>query len=402
MTKLKTQEKLKEYLSGYYGGLGKHECPVAWCTSVGPAELLRSFGYEVYFPENHGALIGAKRLGSRYIPRASTHGFSTDICSYLTCDIGAFLSNETPLDVYGLSSVPKPDVLVYNTSQCRDVKEWFTFYAEKFNVPILGIDTPRDIDEISPALLSYLEASWNKLISDLEKVSGRNFDIKEFGRVLDLSGQACRLWQQFLESNTRRPALHSFFDHIILMAPVVVLRGKKEAVDFYTELTEEVSSLSSLTSLSPGDTDHIKEKYRFYWEGMPVWGKIRSISELLARHHIRVVTSTYCHSWVFDFDPSHALASCVKAYASIFIARSSDYKLDYLKELCRRFSIDAVLFHDSKTCPYNTNNRYGIPGKLKAQTGIPFLTFYGDLVDLRHFSEEEFTLRLEAFIEQLG
>jgi len=41
---------------------------VAWCTSVGPRELLRSFGYEVYFPENHGAMIGAMRGASRYIP----------------------------------------------------------------------------------------------------------------------------------------------------------------------------------------------------------------------------------------------------------------------------------------------------------------------------------------------
>ncbi|MHC4370375.1 MAG: hypothetical protein ACYSW8_22415, partial [Planctomycetota bacterium] len=27
---------------------------IAWCTSVGPAELLRALGFEVYFPENHG------------------------------------------------------------------------------------------------------------------------------------------------------------------------------------------------------------------------------------------------------------------------------------------------------------------------------------------------------------
>ena len=35
--------------------------PVAWCTSVGPVELLRALGYQVFFPENHGALLGASR-----------------------------------------------------------------------------------------------------------------------------------------------------------------------------------------------------------------------------------------------------------------------------------------------------------------------------------------------------
>ena len=43
---------------------------VAWCTSVGPAELLRSFGFEVYFPENHGALLGATRTAMDFIPEA--------------------------------------------------------------------------------------------------------------------------------------------------------------------------------------------------------------------------------------------------------------------------------------------------------------------------------------------
>ncbi|MGD8674984.1 MAG: 2-hydroxyacyl-CoA dehydratase, partial [Desulfobacterales bacterium] len=34
---------------------------IAWCTSVGPAEILRSMGFLVHFPENHGAMLGATR-----------------------------------------------------------------------------------------------------------------------------------------------------------------------------------------------------------------------------------------------------------------------------------------------------------------------------------------------------
>ena len=389
---LKSQEKLKDLLTPYFRGLSEADKPVAWCTSVGPAELLRSFGFEVYFPENHGALIGARRLGAKYIPRAGSEGFSPDICSYLTSDIGSFLMNETPLDIYGLSSVPIPRILVYNTSQCRDVKEWFTFYGQQFNSPVIGIETPRDIDEVTPSLLEYLKTSWKSLIPELEAISGKKFDHDEFSRVVDLSGQACRLWQEFLKSAEKRPAPHTFFDHIILMAPVVVLRGTQEAVDFYHQLMHEVNSLS---------VDNIKETYRFYWEGMPVWGKIRFISELMAKYNVSVVSSTYCHSWAFDFDPTEPLSSCVEAYARIFITRSQEYKTRYLENVCSEFSVDAILYHDSKTCPYNTNSRYGIPGKLKALNRIPFLTFYGDLVDMRHFSEEEFALRLEAFIEQL-
>ncbi|MFQ5821820.1 MAG: 2-hydroxyacyl-CoA dehydratase, partial [Candidatus Heimdallarchaeota archaeon] len=127
---------LKELMTEYYQELdlaakNKNE-KVAWCTSVGPAELLLAFDFKVYYPENHGAILGTTRTANTYIPVAHAIGYSPEICSYLTSDIGAFLKNETPLlKAYGIDSVPKPDVLVYNTNQCRDVQEWFSFYARK-------------------------------------------------------------------------------------------------------------------------------------------------------------------------------------------------------------------------------------------------------------------------------
>jgi len=60
------------------------EKKIAWCTSVGPAELLLSMGFLVYYPENHGALLGATRMATDMIPHANALGYSPDICSYLT------------------------------------------------------------------------------------------------------------------------------------------------------------------------------------------------------------------------------------------------------------------------------------------------------------------------------
>jgi len=48
---------------------------VAWCTSVGPAELLRGMGFLVYFPENHGAMLGATRMATELIPYANAIGY---------------------------------------------------------------------------------------------------------------------------------------------------------------------------------------------------------------------------------------------------------------------------------------------------------------------------------------
>jgi benzoyl-CoA reductase/2-hydroxyglutaryl-CoA dehydratase subunit BcrC/BadD/HgdB len=95
---------------------------IAWCTSVGPAELLRAMDFLVYFPENHGAMLGATRMAADLIPYANAIGYSPDICSYLTSDIGSYLQKKTPLTgAYKIESVPRPDVLVFNTNQGRDV-----------------------------------------------------------------------------------------------------------------------------------------------------------------------------------------------------------------------------------------------------------------------------------------
>ena len=81
---------------------------VAWCTSVGPAELLHAMGFLVYYPENHGALLGATRMATDVIPLANAVGYSPDICSYLTADVGAYLKGVTPLTkAYGIQNIPK-------------------------------------------------------------------------------------------------------------------------------------------------------------------------------------------------------------------------------------------------------------------------------------------------------
>ena len=108
---------------------------VAWCTSVGPAELLRAMGFAVYFPENHGAMLGSTRMAPELIPAANARGYSPDICSYLTSDIGAFLAGVSPMTKVDdrIKGVPRPDVLVFNTNQCRDVQDWFSWYGRHFD-----------------------------------------------------------------------------------------------------------------------------------------------------------------------------------------------------------------------------------------------------------------------------
>jgi benzoyl-CoA reductase/2-hydroxyglutaryl-CoA dehydratase subunit BcrC/BadD/HgdB len=72
-----------------------------------------------------------------------------------------------------------------------------------------------------------------------------------------------------------------------------------------------------------------------------------------------------------------------------------------MEDMVRKYDIDGILFHDAKTCPNNSNNRYGMPQRLEQDLNVPTLTINGDLNDLRCYSEEQAKTNIEAFVEQL-
>lgn len=371
---------------------------VAWCTSVGPAELLTAFGFKLYFPENHGAMLGTTRLSTDYIPYANAAGYSPEICSYLTSDVGAYLKSETPLTkAYDIKSIPRPDVLVYNTNQCRDVQEWFSYYSREFNVPIMGVNAPKSVDVLEEHHIKDVESQIEAMVEPLEKISGNKFDAKALSEAVRLSKEATDLWKDVLNTAANIPSPLTFFDGTVHMGPIVVMRGLQKAVDYYKELKAEMEERVKDNVAAVDD-----EKFRLYWEGMPIWGKLRPLSEQLFHLKACVVASTYCNSWIFDsFDPDNPFYSMAKAYTEIFINRSERIKENYLADLVKKFKIDGIIFHDSRTCPNNSNARYGMPGRMREKFGIPSLIISGDLNDLRCYSEEQAKTNIEAFIEQL-
>jgi len=402
--KIQAGDLMNRIMADYFYGLneaattGKRK--VAWCTSVGPAELLRTMGFAVHFPENHGAMLGATRMSTDLIPEANAIGYSPDICSYLTADIGSYIKGITPLSkaYKGIESVPKPDVLVYNTNQCRDVQDWFAWYSRKLGVPSIGVTSPKNVNDVTDAHIDDVARQIEALVPALEEISGSKLDMERLRETVSLSRECTELWKKVLETATAAPAPLTFFDGTIHMGPAVVLRGTPEAIDYYKVLLAE---LEQRIRDGVGAVD--EEEARIYWEGMPVWGRLRQHSELFATLKANVIASTYCSSWIFPaFDGRDPFRSMAKAYLELFIVRSDAYKERYIREMLAKFRIDGIIYHDAKTCPYNSNSRYGMPQRLEAATGIPGLVISGDLNDLRCVSDEQTKTNVEAFIEQIA
>jgi benzoyl-CoA reductase/2-hydroxyglutaryl-CoA dehydratase subunit BcrC/BadD/HgdB len=390
---------MAEHFYGADSAAKKGHPKVAWCTSVGPAELLNAMGFYVYYPENHGAMLGATRMATELIPVANAIGYSPDICSYLTSDVGSYLKKETPLQkaYEGIESIPKADVLVYNTNQCRDVKDWFEFYGREWDVPVVGIETYRNVGDVTEAHIAGIVGQLKDMIPTLEQVSGSKFDIDRFREVVGLSRRCSDLWKEGLDTAATVPSPFTFFDGTIHMGPAVVLRGLPVANEYYEELLAELRK-----RVEDGVAAIDGEKHRLYWEGMPVWGKLRDMSTMFMELRTCVLASTYCNSWIFSaFDPEEPFESMARAYTELFIVRDDDCKEGYISRMLDFFKCDGIIYHDAKTCPNNTNCRYGMPQRLQEKTGLPYVTIAGDLNDLRCYSEEQARTQIEAFIEQL-
>jgi benzoyl-CoA reductase/2-hydroxyglutaryl-CoA dehydratase subunit BcrC/BadD/HgdB len=401
---IQTSKEMGAFMGDYYHELDEASKngtrKIAWCTSVGPTELLRAMGFLVYFPETHSAMLGTTRMATELIPYATALGYSPEVCSYMTADIGADIQGVTPLAkaFAGIESVPKPDVLVFNTNQCRDVQDWFSYYARKYNVPILGVHSNTAVKDVNEPIISNVATQIENLIEPLEKISGTKFDMDTFKSIVGLSRQCSDKWKEVLETAAAKPSPLTFFDASTLMGPAVVGRGTQMAVELYEKLLTE---LQEKAANKDGAVEG--EQFRLYWDGMPVWGRLSAHSKLFAGLKANVISSTYCSSWIFTaLDADDPFRSMAKAYTELFIVRSDDYKEQYIKDKLKFFDIDGIIYHDARTCPNNSNCRYGMVKRIEGLTGVPNLTIDGDLCDLRCVSDEQTKTNVEAFIEQLA
>ncbi|MEK7710351.1 MAG: 2-hydroxyacyl-CoA dehydratase family protein [Planctomycetota bacterium] len=399
---IKAQARLRSLLKDYFVNLDSAATDparkVAWCTSVGPCEILTAFGFEVFFPENHGAMLGAKKVSHRFVPRAVGVGYSAETCSYMNSDIGAALAGYSPLqEAYGIAGPPKPDVLVYSTNQCREVQDWWYFFGRRHDTPVMGVCPPGHLGEVTEEHIAFVRGRLLALIQQIETRFDLRLDWDRLREVVALSSRASGLWRELLETARSHPSPLTFFDGLIHMAPVIVMRGSQQAVDYYEELLTEMQD-----RVRDGVAAVPDERFRLYWEGMPVWPKIRELSEKFLNLHAVIAASTYCNSWAFEeYDGGDPLWWMAKTATEIFINRDEQTKEVFLLDMFRRFDIDGAIFHNARTCPNNTNSRFGMAQRLRERHETPVLVIDGDLSDVRFFSTAQTMTNIEAFIEQL-
>ncbi|TDA27079.1 MAG: 2-hydroxyglutaryl-CoA dehydratase [Archaeoglobi archaeon] len=388
MKRLRISERMRDLMAGYYM-LGHTAEFRAWITSGAPVEILYAMDVYPVYPENHGALIGAAKLGSHFSEFAEKRGFSRDLCSYARCDIGCVFAGTSPI-----GGLPKPNFLFACNNICNTVVKWYEVLSRIFKVPLFVLDMPFIRKELKESHILYVEEQLYDFIKFVEKLTGNPLDDSKLREVAVKSVEAVNLYGECLRMAKNRPSPMTCFDAFINMAPIVCLRGTEHAVNFYREMKGELED-----RVKNGVSAIENERIRLLWDNIPIWYRLRWLGEFFEKRNACLVADTYTNAWTGfgTVKSSDVISSLAEVYTLSYLNIGIDRMVEIIEGLIDFYGVDGVVMHSNRSCKPYSFGQYEIQKKLS----VPSVIIEADMVDERAFSEAQVLTRLEAFLESL-
>ncbi len=393
--KLATSRDLTRLMTRYYATrkvVGKLR-PLAWVTSGAPVEILIGMGVATVYPENYGALVGAQRAAVPLAQVAEEQGYSPDLCSYARCHIGSVLAPRSAPQ----GGLPRPDLLVACNNICGTVMKWYQALAQELDVPLFLLDAPYQHEPGLPAhTTQYVAAQLEELIAWIRQHTGRKLNEKKFARALELSNEAVTLWCEIRELCQARPSPLNAPDLFLTMAPIVVLRGTRDAVVFYRKLKTEVEE-----RVAQGKGAILEERYRLLWDNIAIWYRLFRLFGLFADAGACFVVDTYTNAWSASVDVDEPILGLARTYSTVYINQSLQARADLMTGMVERFEVDGMVFHSNRSCKPYSLGQYELLERISERTGVSSLILEADMCDTRLYAEEPIKNRIQAFLDLL-
>jgi bcr-type benzoyl-CoA reductase subunit B len=390
-------KQMREIMTAYYidaKTARDNNKKVAWITSGGPVEPLIAMDIIPVYPENYGAMIGASKMGVDLCKKAEDMGYSSDLCSYARGDISCATIQGGPI-----GGLPQPDMLVCCNNICGTVLKWYEVQARYFKVPLFIFDTPIVHTEFTREMKAYVQRQMEEYIVFLENVTSRKMDRDRMADVGKLSFEGQQLWQEVLDTTMNRPSPMTAFDAFFYLALIVTLRGTKQAVDFYRGLRDEMR----LRAIA-GQGAIPREKYRLLWDNLPIWYRLKWLSQEFAKHDASLVADTYTSAWCGSMkyiDQNDFIGSAAETYTRIYLNIGVDKMAEIVLSMIDKYQADGIVMHSNRSCKPYSFGQYDIQKIVQRERGIPSLMIEADMCDERSFSEAQIQTRIDAFMEMI-
>lgn len=394
--KMSSKEMLGKIISKHYEDAleaKKSGEIVAWATSIAPQELLETMDIKVVYPENHAAVIGARKDAQTFLDDAEKNGYSMDLCSYARVNIGYANIRES---VAG--NIPLPDFIFCCNNICNTVIKWYENLARELRIPMILFDMPFNHTYDVPAYsVKYMRGQIEHAIKQLEGITGKKFDRDRFKEIMKISAQTATWWKKATDLAAARPSPFNGFDLFNYMAVIVCMRGKQEGLDLFKTWAQE---LQGKIDRGEGPWKDQEERYRIMWDGIACWPHLSDTSKILKKNGINMVTSTYPGSWTILYDDND-LDAMARAYSSNYANRCLDYGVDNIVQIVNDFSLDGIIYHSNRSCKLMDFRQYEVQRQVGERTGVVSVMFDGDQTDPRAFSLAQYETRIQALVEMM-
>ena len=399
--RLNAAKELNSIVAEYYMECTRAKAegrPVGWMPPMnGAIEIFYAMDLQPVFPENWSPLCAAFGFTPVNFKVSEGMGYSTDLCGYLRNIVGY---------VYGLMNdkeptlaLPEPDILMSFGGGCVPAMKIFHILERRFpKAAVFSADLPQvAIEDIKDFHVKYAVSEMHRLIDFLTRTTGRKMDYDRLKETVELSDQACALWDEIMSFRRYVPTPFSAAE-IGIMFVMVTRQGTRIAVDFLTRVRDEVKERAEA-----GTGVIEKERIRLFWDNIPLWYNMGLFNYFEKMGGV-VVAETYSAAWSLRLDVDHPIEALARK-SLISYPMVSCVSIDKRKEMvlraCKEYHIDGAVLHRNKSCAPITLGQMDIKRALADILGIPSVIIDADHMDNRNFSLAQFQTRVDAFMEML-
>ena len=420
--RLASWNKAKEIRDNYYrdyatahdrGGL--RWTGGAWSFDAIPAGL----GDDVYSitGEPYAASMAFnKPFSMRALEAAEGKGWARDLCAYMRNYWGSMYLDEFNLG----GKYPKPDFAFQDHICCSHAK-WYQHVAEYKKIPYFCIDVSvGPYNQLDEDRLMFVVNQMHESIEFLEKVTGRKYDDEKLIEAVKNETRATSAWAAVCVLNKTIPAPLDEKTMYSLYVLGTLKKHAKEVADYYEELRDEVQDRVDRGIAAVPD-----ERCRVMSDTQPPWGFLK-IFRYLESFGTVSIGSLYTFALIGMWEdkpdgswgprttpmelgiPMDTRDQALRVLADWNLSKpewqhfyDADIKSKMMLRIAKEWKLDGIMLHLNRGCEGLScgimENRLAI-----AESGIPVMTFEGNMGDEREFDETKTQDRIDSFMETLG
>ena len=354
----------------------EHPDQTVWSNLFAPVEIFQCFGLNALSMECLSSFLSGFTCEDYFIDRAEQKGIASTLCSYHKNFIGAVDSGVIPTAAFGVTT----------SMICDGNINTFRHLEKQHGIDTFYLDIP---NEYSKDAVNYVTAQLKEMISTLEHITGKVFDMDELSLVLQRENESKQYYKKFLEEKKKRYYPTTLTLQLYMLFATHLQIGSKETLDFFRSLYEDILT------------------YPEFQGKRIVWVHLLPFYQETLKHyfnlsdHYQIQACDLNLDYMEELDVTHPLeALATKMLRNLYNGPYAK-KADFVASLAKDMNADGVIHFCHWGCKQSSGGIFQLKQAMKNEN-IPLLILDGDGMDRRNSHDGQIKTRLEAFLELLN